>query len=160
MSEKFFEKQINMGWGFSFNMIGKSPAVAKRIWDTYDDALEYANNVSDSAIEGLLLSVVSDEDDTKNGVYFVKQIATPEIPGDEEKGIETIPAKEAILVKVGSDSGNSGSEDCVKSLVMKDTEGNVIKTYIPVNNVVDLSEILKYALTDNSIEVELNGGEY
>lgn len=159
MSEKIFDAQSNYGWGLSLNMTGKAPAVAKRIWDTYDDALEYANNVNDSAIEGLLLSVVSDEDD-KNGVYFVKQIATPEIPGDEENGIETIPAKNAILVKVGSDSGNGGCDDCVKSIVIKNDEGSVIKTYTPVNNVIDLSEMLKYALTDNSIEVELNGGEY
>jgi hypothetical protein len=150
-----FNSQSNIGWGLTLKMTDKAPAVAKRIFDSYEHALYYVNDVNDTAIEGLLLSVISDSDETKNGAYFVKQVATPEIPGDEENGVESIPAKEAILVKVGSDGG----EDCVKSLVLKDGNGNV-KEYTPVDNIIDLSEILRYALTDTSIEVELNGGEY
>lgn len=90
MSEKIFNEQTNYGWGLTFNLTGKAPAVAKRIWDTYSDAFEYANNFNDSAIEGLLLSVVADEDEKKNGVYFVQRI---------RKNAED---DDAILVKVGS----------------------------------------------------------
>lgn len=94
MPEKIFERQINFGWGYSFNMTGKAPAVAKRIWNTYQDALDYANNVYDSAIEGILLSVVDDDDEKKNGVYFVQRIKEKEKENEEDN--------HAILVKVGS----------------------------------------------------------
>lgn len=90
MAEKIFEKQANFGWGFSFNMTSKAPAVAKRIWDKYEDAWGYVNDFNDSAIEGILLSVVADEDEKKNGVYFVQRIKKSAIDED------------AILVKVGS----------------------------------------------------------
>jgi hypothetical protein len=90
MAEKIFEKQANFGWGFSFNMTSKAPAVAKRIWDKYEDAWGYVNDFNDSAIEGILLSVVADEDEKKNGVYFVQRIK------------KSATDEDAILVKVGS----------------------------------------------------------
>lgn len=107
MSEKQFKAQVNYGWGLSLNMTGKAPAVAKRIFDTYADALAYANDVNDSAVEGLKLSVVADSDSTKNGVYFVQQIATPAIEADEENGIEAVEAKNAILVRFKFDDESS-----------------------------------------------------
>ena len=90
MAEKFFDKQINFGWGLSFNMTGKAPVVSKRIFDTLADAEEYANDFNDSAIEGLLLSVIADNEQN-NGVYFVQSIKRN--AGDEN----------AVLIKVGSD---------------------------------------------------------
>lgn len=90
MAEKIFERQANFGWGFSFNMTSKAPAVAKRIWDKYEDAWGYVNDFNDSAIEGILLSVVADDDEKKNGVYFVQRIKKSATDDD------------AILVKVGS----------------------------------------------------------
>ena len=62
MAEKKFDAQVNYGWGFSFNMTGKVPAVAKRIFDTLSDAQQYIDDVEDTAIEGLVLSVVADTD--------------------------------------------------------------------------------------------------
>ena len=92
-------------------MTGKAPAVAKRIFDTYADALAYANDVNDSAIEGLVLSVVADTEE-KNGVYFVQQVAVPAVEADPEKGIEAVDAIPAVLVKLGSeDNANSGVAD-------------------------------------------------
>ena len=76
MAEYIFDAQSNYGWGLSLNMTGKAPAVAKRIFATYADALDYVNNVDDSAIPGLQLSVINDTDDTKNGIYFVSKIGT------------------------------------------------------------------------------------
>ena len=108
MAEKKFGAQVNYGWGLSLNMTGKAPAVAKRIFDTYADALAYANDVNDSAIEGLVLSVVADTDVALNGVYFVQQAAAPAVEADEEKGIEAVDAKSAILVKLGSEAGANG----------------------------------------------------
>lgn len=116
MAEKIFDAQVNYGWGLSLNMTGKAPAVAKRIFDTYADALAYANDVNDSAIEGLTLSVVNDGDN--NGLYFVQQVATKEIPaetGDEGNEIKpVIPAKEAILVKLSTSIENAGSAESVQ----------------------------------------------
>lgn len=78
MAEKIFNEQINCGWGHTFTMTRKAPVINKRIFDKLDDAQEFADNFDDSAVEGLLLSVVSDEDVKKNGVYFVKTIKTNE----------------------------------------------------------------------------------
>jgi hypothetical protein len=55
-------------------MTGKAPAVAKRIFETLADAQAYADDVNDSAIAGLQLSVINDSDANKNGIYFVKSI--------------------------------------------------------------------------------------
>ena len=107
MAEKKFGAQVNYGWGLSLNMTGKAPAVAKRIFDTYADALAYANDVNDSAIEGLVLSVVADDAD-KNGVYFVQQVAVAAVEADEEKGIEAADAIPAVLVKLGSADAAAG----------------------------------------------------
>lgn len=116
MAEKIFDAQVNYGWGLSLNMTGKAPAVAKRIFDTYADALAYANDVNDSAIEGLTLSVVNDGDN--NGLYFVQQVATKEIPAEtDDEGNEikpAIPAKEAILVKLSTSIENAGSAEAVE----------------------------------------------
>ena len=114
MAEKIFDAQSNYGWGLSLNMTGKAPAVAKRIFDTYADALAYANDVNDSAIEGLVLSVVADTDDKLNGVYFVQQAASAVVEANEAEGIEAADAKEAILVKLGSaDAADNGAADAL-----------------------------------------------
>ena len=108
MAEKKFDAQVNYGWGLSLNMTGKAPAVAKRIFDTYADALAYANDVNDSAIEGLVLSVVADTNAELNGAYFVQQVGKAAIEADEEKGIEPVDAVAAVLVKLGSADAAAG----------------------------------------------------
>ena len=90
-----FDKQSNEGWGITLKMSGKAPAVAKRIFDTYEHALSYVNDVNDTAIEGLVLSVVADTDDALNGVYFVQQAASAAVEGDENIN--------GVLVKLGSE---------------------------------------------------------
>ena len=90
MAEKIFNEQTNYGWGLTFNLTGKAPAISKRIFDTLEDATLFANDYNDSAIEGLLLSVVNDEVEKNNGVYFVQRIKKS---ADDD---------DAILVKVGS----------------------------------------------------------
>lgn len=74
MAEYKTEKQVNYGWGLSLNMTGKAPAIAKRIFETFNDAQTYIDDVNDSAIAGLQLSVINDSDSSKNGIYFVKSI--------------------------------------------------------------------------------------
>lgn len=70
-----FDEQSNVGWGLTLKMADKAPAVAKRIFDTYEHALAYVNDVKDSAIEGLTLSVINDTDEL-NGSYFVEKVGT------------------------------------------------------------------------------------
>ena len=74
MAEYKTEKQVNYGWGLSLNMTGKAPAIAKRIFETLSDAQAYADDINDSAIAGLQLSVINDSDSSRNGIYFVKSI--------------------------------------------------------------------------------------
>ena len=92
MAEYITDKQKNYGWGLSLNMTGKAPAIAKRIFKTLADAQSYADDVNDSAIAGLQLSVISDSDSSKNGIYFVRSI-----------GDGTNPA---VLELVGSGTGS------------------------------------------------------
>lgn len=91
-----FDKQSNVGWGLTLKMSGKAPAVAKRIFDTLAHAQEYIDDVKDTAIEGLVLSVVADTDTALNGAYFVKSVGKK---SDVESG-ENI---KGVLVKLGSE---------------------------------------------------------
>ena len=91
MAEYIFDAQVNAGWGLTLNMTGKSPEVAKRIFATYADALDYVNDFDDSAIPGLQLSVINDADGTKNGIYFVSKIGTKAADGSR--------ANDGVLVK-------------------------------------------------------------
>lgn len=104
MAEKIFDAQSNYGWGLTLNMTGKAPAVSKRIFDTLADAQAFANDYNDSAIEGLLLSVVADGDN--NGAYFVKSIKT---------GVD---AAAAVLEKLST--SNAASSDLSGALAALD----------------------------------------
>lgn len=99
MAEKMFEKQINYGWGLTLNMTGKQPAVSKLIYDTYEDAIEYVNNPKESCIPGLILRVVNDSDNSKNGVYFVKSIKENEEGIDGE--LEKIGSLDGVVIDCG-----------------------------------------------------------
>jgi hypothetical protein len=62
-------------------MTGKAPAIAKRIFETLVDAQAYVDDINDSAVAGLQLSVINDIDSSKNGIYFVKSIGDGINPG-------------------------------------------------------------------------------
>ena len=91
-----FDKQSNIGWGLTLKMPSKAPAVAKRIFDTLAHAQEYIDDVKDTAIEGLVLSVVADTDTALNGAYFVKSVGKK----SDVEGGENI---KGVLVKLGSE---------------------------------------------------------
>lgn len=86
---KKFDAQVDYGWGLSLKMTGKAPAISKRIFDKLSDAQNFTDDYNDSAIEGLILSVVSDG--KNNGIYFVERI---------KKSAEDEPSK---LIKVSQD---------------------------------------------------------
>lgn len=126
MAEYIFDAQSNYGWGLSLNMTGKAPAVAKRIFATYADALDYVNNFKDSAIPGLQLSVINDTDDTKNGIYFVSKIGTKAADGSR--------ANDGVLVK---DSGF-----CSISVNTYDDAVKEIKVDATTSEVKNLGQII------------------
>lgn len=120
MAEYKTEKQINYGWGLSLNMTGKAPAIAKRIFETLSDAQAYADDINDSAIAGLQLSVINDSDSSRNGIYFVKSI------GDG--------TNYAILEQVGKSviSGETGSIDLSGYAKLSDI--NDVKKWVEEKN--------------------------
>lgn len=73
----------------------KVPVIAKRIYDTLEHAQLYVDTVTDTAIPGLVLSVIADGEN--NGLYFVREIA--------QKGVE---GSKGVLERVG---GNAKSEN-------------------------------------------------
>lgn len=71
--EKIFYNQNNYGWATTLNLTNKFPAISKRIFNTLENAQSFIDNYNDSAIEGLILSVVNDTPE-KNGAYFVQSV--------------------------------------------------------------------------------------
>lgn len=144
MAEKIFDAQKNYGWGLTFDLTGKAPAINKRIFNTYADAEAYANDFNDSAIEGLLLSVVKDNDEKNNGVYFVQSIK------------KTSDDSNAVLKRVAS-----GDIDELKKILLEEinslkTTDDEIKDLIGVieegKTVIDLIEETK-SIVDNQVNL-------
>ena len=76
------------GWGQSFNATGKFPIIAKRVWETYADMMEFVGDTSDVCPAGVVLTVINDTDTKKNGAYFVASCPTldePDLPVKVEK---------------------------------------------------------------------------
>lgn len=92
MAEYKTSKQVNYGFGLSFEATGKAPVVAKRIWATLADAQAYVDSTTDTAIRGLVLAVIADGTSYNNGIYWVSQAA-----GDNG-------ASAGVLTKLGSSS--------------------------------------------------------
>lgn len=114
MAEYKTNKQVNYGFPLTFNASGKFPIIAKRIWNTYEDALDWVNDVNEAAVAGLQLSVINDEDPKKNGVYFVAKIGTGS--GDAE------------LVKVGDGTGAEAVNTYAEALLLanEDNMGQIL----------------------------------
>lgn len=88
--DKNFNGMTKYGWPLTFQMTGKFPLLAKRIFPTKSAAEAYINDLNDTAIPGIILTVVDDAAEN-NGAYFVKSVAT----SDNPKG---------VLVKMGSET--------------------------------------------------------
>lgn len=142
MAEYKTEKQVNYGWGLSLEMTGKSPAVAKRIFKTLSDAQAYADDINDSAIAGLQLSVIEDPDSSKNGVYFVKSI-----------GDGTNAAVLELLGK-GTESVDNSSIDLTEYAKTEDIqnwviEQNYLTEHQDLSDYVVKTDIAEYAKTED-----------
>ena len=58
------EDQFNVGFSETLSMSVNAPAIAKRIFDTYEHAMMFVNNKRDTAVAGLILSVFKDNTNT------------------------------------------------------------------------------------------------
>ena len=126
---KKFDAQVDYGWGLSLKMTGKAPAISKRIFDKLSDAQNFTDDYNDSAIEGLILAVVSDG--KNNGIYFVERI---------KKSAEDEPSK---LIKV--------SQDYKKLAVESYDEALELATVDNIGQVVYVKEESYYEDSDNDI---------
>ena len=57
------------------NPTGKFPVVANQQWKTLYDLITFVQDVNSSAIPGMIVSVVEDEQPDNNGVYIVEKIS-------------------------------------------------------------------------------------
>lgn len=89
--DKNFNGMTKYGWPLTFQMTGKFPLLAKRIFPTKSAAEAYINDLNDTAIPGIILTVVDDTTESNNGAYFVKSVKT----SDGNSG---------LLVKMGSET--------------------------------------------------------
>lgn len=101
--DKNFNGMTKYGWPLTFQMTGKFPLLAKRIFPTKDAAEAYINDLNDTAIPGIILTVVEDTTESNNGAYFVKSVKTSE-GGDNgllvKMGSETVSDLQALTQRV------------------------------------------------------------
>ena len=137
MAEYKFPAQVNYGWGLSLNMTGKAPAVAKRIFETYEDALAYVNDANDSAIAGLTLAVISDSESEKNGLYFVSKVGT------------SVGTNDGIIEQVGSQSQIDGSIEKLAISYNSESKKVELKNGEELISSFDASLFVKDGMLDN-----------
>ena len=122
MSEQKFISAANLfGWGQSFNATGKFPLIAKRVWNTYADMVEFVGNPNDVCPAGVVLTVINDTDSKKNGAYFVASCPTlenPELPVDVQK----IGSGEKLVVDTYADALALAIEDNIGAAIYVKTE--------------------------------------
>lgn len=125
--DKNFNGMTKYGWPLTFQMTGKFPLLAKRIFSTYEAAQAYINDLNDTAIPGIILTVVDDTTESNNGAYFVKSVKTSE-GGDNgllvKMGSETVSDLQALTQRVTALEGK------VFKKVLVDGEFNS-KTLVP-----------------------------
>lgn len=101
--DKNFNGMTKYGWPLTFQMTGKFPLLAKRIFPTYAAAEAYINDLNDTAIPGIILTVVDDTTESNNGAYFVKSVKTS-VGGDNgllvKMGSETVSDLQALTQRV------------------------------------------------------------
>lgn len=141
--DKNFNGMTKYGWPLTFQMTGKFPLLAKRIFPTKDAAEAYINDLNDTAIPGIILTVVDDTTESNNGAYFVKSVKTSEGGNGllVKMGSETVSDLQALTQRVTALEGKVFKKVLVdgefNSETLMPTISNPDKdiTYlVPVNN--------------------------
>lgn len=63
------------GWTSTFNPLKKGPVIGKRIWQTLEDLESYITEPKESAVPGLLVTVINDPNPDNNGAYMITSAA-------------------------------------------------------------------------------------
>lgn len=151
MAEYKTDKQVNYGFGLSFEATGKAPVVAKRIWETLADAQAYVDSATDTAIAGLQLTVINDTDASKNGVYFVKEAAGENgktvgvlvklAQGADTSNLQTqVTANKQAIDKLNGEEGTTGS---VKNTAKSYADAAL--NAVPINGIAEDEKVLTLA---------------
>lgn len=166
--DKEFKGQVNTAWGLTIQTTNKVPEVAKRIFKTKNAAEAYVKDINDTAIEGLILTVV--EDGANNGAYFVKSIKTSE---DENGGelvklsdsnidtslykiaegrVEDIPEPLENKIYLIKDSATGDSANTyIEYIYVKQDQGYVWEKLGEYKATIELDNVLK---TDKTNQIE------
>lgn len=107
-----FDGQGNQNWGLTLHIPEKVPLTTNSIFDTYAHMLAYVNNPTSSAIQGLTLAVVNDDDANKNGIYYIKTIGT--------KGSDGAALNNGEVVKLSTAADSVVSADAVQENLNKE----------------------------------------
>ena len=161
MAEKIFNDQTNYGWGLTFNLTGKAPAINKRIFDTLEDAKLYADDYNDSAIEGILLSVVSDENEKNNGVYFVQKIKN-NAEDDEARLIKVGSLDvDGVNLLINSKIGDGLGEDETVLEYVNTSVSTINNSLTTINNsIADINSVIEEKTTEiSNIIGDISDGE-
>jgi len=106
--------QTNIMWGETFKMNVKAPLIADRIFKSYSDANSFVHDKKNSAIQGLLLTVIGDNK-SKKGVYFVDGIERNAGYIDDYGNVYEEDEVELVLVKVYSEGSDDRQADWVET---------------------------------------------
>ena len=141
--DKNFNGMTKYGWPLTFQMTGKFPLLAKRIFPTKSAAEAYINDLNDTAIPGIILTVVEDTTESNNGAYFVKSVKTSE-GGDNgllvKMGSETVSDLQALTQRVENLEGKVFKVVLTTGQFGKDYKPTIenpdkdITYLVPVNN--------------------------
>ena len=141
--DKNFKGMTKYGWPLTFQMTGKFPLLAKRIFPTKSAAEAYINDLNDTAIPGIILTVVEDTTESNNGAYFVKSVKTSE-GGDNgllvKMGSETVSDLQALTQRVENLEGKVFKVVLTTGQFGKDYKPTIenpdkdITYLVPVNN--------------------------
>ena len=141
--DKNFNGMTKYGWPLTFQMTGKFPLLAKRIFPTKSAAEAYINDLNDTAIPGIILTVVDDTTESNNGAYFVKSVKTSE-GGDNgllvKMGSETVSDLQALTQRVENLEGKVFKVVLTTGQFGKDYKPTIenpdkdITYLVPVNN--------------------------
>lgn len=99
-----YNKLQKLDWGFQINVNKKGNPIAKRIFSTVSEMDEYLGNIRDSAVAGIIVTVIEDNQEN-NGAYLVQQV-----PNLENRGLEVIRTKlstgttEIVPLSIAEDS--------------------------------------------------------
>jgi hypothetical protein len=98
------DKLQKLSWGFQLSLNKKGSPIAKRVFQTVSEMDEYLGDVYDSAIAGIIVTVVGDTPEN-NGAYLINSVPHLENPELQvERTKLATGATETIKLSIAEDS--------------------------------------------------------